>query len=53
MLRAISTAQYLTRAAIHGGGTVFELMPNESGGWTEKKLHNFGTGADGCFPWPA
>jgi uncharacterized repeat protein (TIGR03803 family) len=25
-----------------GGGTVFELSPNGSGGWTEKVLHNFG-----------
>jgi uncharacterized repeat protein (TIGR03803 family) len=31
----------------YGGGTVFELMPNGSGGWTEKKLHSFGSGTDG------
>jgi uncharacterized repeat protein (TIGR03803 family) len=31
-------------------GTVFELTPNGSGGWTEKKLHNFGNGTDGAFP---
>ncbi len=33
-----------------GCGTVFELMPTEGGGWTEKKLHNFGNGTDGVFP---
>ena len=37
--------------AWHGGtnnqGTVFELSPNDSGGWTEKTLHNFGSGMDG------
>ncbi len=34
-----------------GGGTVFELMPNPSGGWTEKVLHNFGfNGGDGYYP---
>jgi uncharacterized repeat protein (TIGR03803 family) len=32
-------------------GTVFELLPNGSGGWTEKKLHNFGTGTDGTYPY--
>jgi len=32
-------------------GTVFELMPNAGGGWTEKILHNFGsTSADGAAP---
>jgi uncharacterized repeat protein (TIGR03803 family) len=34
----------------HYGGTVFELSPNGSGGWTEKKLHNFGNGSDGINP---
>ncbi len=33
-----------------GGGTAFELSPNGSGGWTEKKLHNFGNGSDGANP---
>jgi uncharacterized repeat protein (TIGR03803 family) len=32
---------------IHGGGTVFELSPNGSGGWTETVLHSFGGGTDG------
>jgi uncharacterized repeat protein (TIGR03803 family) len=32
-------------------GTVFELTPNGSGGWTEKKLHDFGNGTDGLYPW--
>jgi uncharacterized repeat protein (TIGR03803 family) len=31
-------------------GTVFELTPNGSGGWTEKILHNFGSGLDGASP---
>ena len=31
-------------------GTVFEMTPNGSGGWTEKKLHNFGNGTDGANP---
>jgi uncharacterized repeat protein (TIGR03803 family) len=36
----------------YGSGTVFELTPNGSGGWTEKKLHNFGIdGADGVNPY--
>ncbi len=30
----------------YGGGTVFELMPRQGGGWTEKKLHNFGISSD-------
>lgn len=30
-------------------GTVFELMPDGFGGWTEKTLHNF-DGGDGGFP---
>jgi uncharacterized repeat protein (TIGR03803 family) len=34
----------------YGCGTVFELMPTEGGGWTEKKLHNFGNGTDGTGP---
>ena len=25
----------------YGGGTVFEMIPNEGGGWTEKRLHHF------------
>jgi uncharacterized repeat protein (TIGR03803 family) len=32
-------------------GAVFELSPNGSGGWTEKKLHNFyNNGLDGVGP---
>jgi len=31
-----------------GCGTVFELMPPKSGGWTEKLLHSF-TGKDGRY----
>ena len=35
---------------IRGSGMVFELTPNESGGWTEKVLHSFGNRADGAGP---
>jgi uncharacterized repeat protein (TIGR03803 family) len=31
-------------------GTVFELTPNQSGGWTETVLHSFGSGQDGFQP---
>ena len=31
-------------------GSVFELSPNGSGGWTEKQLYSFGAGLDGKFP---
>jgi uncharacterized repeat protein (TIGR03803 family) len=34
-------------------GTVFELSPNGSGGWTETVLHSFTGGADGGFPYVA
>jgi len=34
----------------YGYGTVFELMPTESGGWKEKILHVF-QGSDGYFPY--
>jgi len=34
-----------------GGGTLFELSPNGSGGWTETVLHSFcGGSGDGAFP---
>ena len=40
------TAGNLYGTTQHGGsegfGTVFEMTPNGSGGWTEKLLHNFG-----------
>jgi uncharacterized repeat protein (TIGR03803 family) len=32
------------------GGTVFKLTHTASGGWTEKTLHNFGSGEDGFGP---
>ena len=35
---------------IHNLGTVFELMPNADGGWSEFVLRNFGNGADGENP---
>jgi uncharacterized repeat protein (TIGR03803 family) len=31
-------------------GTVFEVTPNGSGGWTGMVLHSFGNGADGFYP---
>ena len=34
-----------------GCGTVFEMTPNGSGGWTERVLHNFGHGLDGTTPY--
>ncbi len=36
-----------------GCGTVFELSPNGSGGWTEVVLHSFGSGTDGWYPYSA
>jgi uncharacterized repeat protein (TIGR03803 family) len=33
-----------------GCGTVFELSPNGTGGWTETVLHSFGNGTDGAIP---
>ena len=37
---------------IHGYGTVFELSPNGSGGWTETVLHSFDyNGSDGALPY--
>ena len=36
----------------NGEGVVFELMPQASGGWTEKVLHTFkNDGRDGRNPW--
>ncbi len=32
-------------------GTVFELSPTGNGDYTEKKLHNFGSDADGAAPY--
>jgi len=34
----------------HMLGTAFEMSPNGSGGWTEKVIHNFGSGTDGVNP---
>ncbi len=35
----------------YGNGTVFELTPNGSGGWTETVLHSFSSGIDGANPY--
>jgi uncharacterized repeat protein (TIGR03803 family) len=34
----------------HMAGTAFEMSPDGSGGWTEKVIHNFGSGSDGQDP---
>jgi uncharacterized repeat protein (TIGR03803 family) len=34
----------------YGEGVVFELTPTSDGSWTEKVLHGFTGGKDGCFP---
>src|SRR5258706_2043786 len=34
----------------YGYGTVFELMPQPGGGWTEKVLHTFSDNGGGAFP---
>ena len=45
-------AGYLDGTTYNGGtynaGTVFELMPQAGGGWTENVLYNFGPGTDGA-----
>ena len=33
-----------------GQGTVFQMSPNGSGGWTERVIHNFGAAYDGTAP---
>ena len=36
----------------YNAGTVFELMPAQGGGWTQKVLHSFNlNGSDGAFPY--
>jgi uncharacterized repeat protein (TIGR03803 family) len=41
-----------SKGGSEGHGTVFEMTPNGSGGWTEMVLHNFGiTGTDGMGPY--
>ena len=39
------------RGGSHNYGTVFELTPNGSGGWTSFLLHSFGSDGDGQQPW--
>ncbi|MFZ0418252.1 MAG: choice-of-anchor tandem repeat GloVer-containing protein [Candidatus Sulfotelmatobacter sp.] len=34
----------------YGYGTVFELIPSQSGQWTEKQLYSFEGGNDGAYP---
>jgi uncharacterized repeat protein (TIGR03803 family) len=34
----------------NNAGVAFEMTPSGSGTWTERVLHNFGTGNDGAFP---
>ncbi len=48
------SAGNLYGVAAYGGdnfyGTVFELSPNDRGGWTHTVLHSFGAGTDGALP---
>jgi uncharacterized repeat protein (TIGR03803 family) len=41
---------YGGRNIFAAGGTVFELIPQPGGGWTQKLLHSFGNGTDGSNP---
>jgi len=34
----------------NGRGTLFELSPSKTTGWTEKVLHSFAGGSDGSYP---
>jgi uncharacterized repeat protein (TIGR03803 family) len=34
-----------------GCGTVFELSPTSSGGWTSQVIYKFNGGNDGAYPW--
>jgi hypothetical protein len=46
------TGDCVTSLQDSGCGTVFELMPQEDGIWTEKILHEFqNNGSDGILPW--
>jgi uncharacterized repeat protein (TIGR03803 family) len=40
-----------TGGGIHRGGTVFELIPNQDGGWSRRLLRSFGKGNDGAEPY--
>jgi uncharacterized repeat protein (TIGR03803 family) len=39
-----------TSGGAAGDGTVFELTPNQGGGWTESVLYSFKGGNDGSYP---
>lgn len=39
-----------TSGGTNGYGTVFELSPSASGGWSEKDLYTFSGGAGGAYP---
>ncbi len=45
-----TTAAGGNTTCIGGCGTVFELIPIDGGGWTEKILHSFGGSPEGAFP---
>jgi uncharacterized repeat protein (TIGR03803 family) len=34
----------------YGFGTIFELTPNQHGGWDKQILHSFKSGSDGAYP---
>ncbi|MFZ0574224.1 MAG: choice-of-anchor tandem repeat GloVer-containing protein [Candidatus Cybelea sp.] len=49
--RAVRTAQRChIRAFAYGCGTVFELLREKTDKWTERIIHDFGTGTDGNLP---
>ena len=39
-----------TQGGLYGGGTVYELSPQQNGTWDETILYNFTGGADGNYP---
>jgi uncharacterized repeat protein (TIGR03803 family) len=39
------------RGGLHGAGSVYELSPQSDGSWTERIIHNFGSGTDGSDPY--
>jgi uncharacterized repeat protein (TIGR03803 family) len=52
----IDSSGNLYGTTVHGGGgyeagTVFEVSPNGSGGWSEKVLWSFGAVGDGAYPY--
>lgn len=42
---------YGGRRIFDAGGTVFELIPQPGGSWTQELLHSFGNGTDASNPY--